>query len=156
MSHKAVTQVEIFDMEALKETLAEMGTIFQDSAIWVAYDRKQSTLVDLLVPYQGNESHLGGRMWSGGVGFSRDGNNLTLVMDDLDKARPAVAEFLRGFKQVYALKAAANLLKSLGYSVTKQADGTYKAHSTITSAAKLLQRKSKAAQVAEKAQVVRW
>lgn len=147
MSHKSTTSLELFDKDALRDALTELGVVFQEDATWVAYDRAQSTPCDLMVPHKGNERMMGQHMWSGGVGFSNEAGHLVLVMDDLDKTRPQVAEFLTRFKRAYTEKAAANLLASYGYRITKQADGTYRASATTKTVAMLSKQQAGAKQV---------
>ena len=149
MSHKTETKVERFDEEALRETFAALGVRWEENSTWVAYDRKQSAQCDFVVPYMGNEAALGNRMWSGGVGFTRDGDNLNMVMDGLDKTRPAVAEFLRDFQRTYTLKAATKQLERFGYVVEAQADGTFRARATLKTTVALASHRAKSTGVAQ-------
>ncbi len=144
MSHKAITTVERFDADALRETFLELNAKVEANGTWVAFDRAQSTPCDFVVPHLGNEHLMGNRMWSGGVGFSREGDKLVLVMDDLDKQRPQVAAFLKEFKRCYTEKAAANLLAAYGYRVTKLDDGTYRATATAKTVAALSRQQTQA------------
>jgi hypothetical protein len=146
MSHRKKTKIERFDRQALLDTFAELGVEYSENSTWVAYDPKQSTQVDFLVPHHGNTAVLGEVMWSGGCGFVRDGDTLSLVMDDLDKqTRQAVKAFLKRFQRTYALKVATNQLERFGYVVEDQGDGTYRARATLKTAAKLAQKKTTSA-----------
>jgi len=148
MSHKATMKVDLYDEDALRDTLTELGIQFVEQATWIAYNKRENTPVDFLIE-KGSSALYDRQYRYAGIGFRNDGGKLELVMDGLDEGSTCYKNLVKKFKRVYTEKAASNLLSQYGYRVEKQPDGTYRA----TATARTISALSRQAQTKSKQQV---
>ena len=138
MSHKATTQVDLYDADALRAALTEMGVAFVENTQWIGYSTDQNTHVNFLIEKQ--NPLLDGRYHYAGIGFRECDGKLELVMDSIDAASTTFRDLVTQFKRCYTERAACNLLSKFGYRIVKQPDGTYRATATTKTVSALLRR----------------
>jgi len=142
MSHKAEITFNAWDEDAAERALEELGVEFEADSVWNAYLEDQSTQCDFVV---GKQNYEGSRLarFAGGIGIKNVDGEMVILYDNLDASYPGHQAFVQKFKRCYTEKAAENLLRSFGYRVTKQADGTYRATATMKTASALSKRQTK-------------
>ena len=136
MSKTMKAQINIFDLDAVKEALRELGFAFVENAQWTGWYSNQREQVDVLVEAD-NSAEL-----RFGVGFRQNSDGgLEIVHEDLGGS--GSRELIEQFRRIYGMKAAINQLKKYGYQLTKLADGSYRARSTLATTGMLARRKAK-------------
>jgi hypothetical protein len=133
MSEKAKAQIEVWDPEAVREVLEEMGVVFTEDTTWTGYRSHQNQPADFVV----SKAQVGGHY--GDVGFEQRDGKLNMIYDDLDAGAGRTSKFLSEFKKRYSLTATRRLLERYGYRIEEHEDGTFSAHSTMKSAQRMSQ-----------------
>lgn len=128
MSHKVSKQVEIYDLDLIKETLEELGETFVENAVWQGYYGHQREQCDVLVrPDRSQDRRYG-------VGFRQDSSGKLEIVQESMGGRGST-RLVQRFVDAYGIKAAIKRLESFGYIISQNEDGTYTAKSTLRTTA---------------------
>ena len=135
MSKTLTSQINIWDLDAVKETLTELGIAFQENQTWSGWYSNQREQVDILVPADRSVNR------AFGVGFRQNSEGgLEIVREDL--GGQGSQNVVEKFTSIYGMKAAIRQLQKYGYAVTRLDDGTYRARATLKTAGKLARRQA--------------
>lgn len=129
MSHKITATIELYDRDAVRETLESMDVEVQENAVWSGWRGRQRTEVDFLVPPNRDRA---ADQWYG-IGFraGTDGN-LEIIQESM--SGQGSKDLVKQFTDRYQVNVAKSKLKAMGYEIIPQSDGTFRARATMKTA----------------------
>jgi len=138
MSHRITATIKVWDEDAVRATLEEMGLAVEENAVWHGFYQHQRDDVRFLVPpYTLQDQRYG-------VGFKQDPITHELVIIQESMGGPGSERIVKEFRTKYQINMAIRKLRAFGYDVKRLPDGTYRARATARTAKALNSRNRKA------------
>ena len=139
MSHKAYAEIEVYDPQAVEDTLEELGVEYQKAGTWTGYFGGNRTDVDYLIAKQVIDE----AAMNYGIGVSQtDDGKLLIITESMQNG--TCSDLQARFMSTYKRNATLRKFKEYGYRVVSKGNGEYELVATRETKRKLHGRWSQA------------